>query len=554
MDALIPDDQGKIVTRRTPPWKTGRAPGGARAVRAGGARAVRRNDVLPGAMRLEGLSRSVHLDRGMYELTVAPAGEKRWLDSGVSVPMTQICPAAGSTQSWFEIVSPPGESAGWVGAEGGILFVRSSDDGGSAVITTYGVPAGKPLPKLSVRRIDPESHEALPPMAADGAVGRAVDTEIVLHIERLGDRHFASGQWAGHVDPRLRIEGISLRPLNTVPPDQVEYMGFHPGGARTAWVAGAALCGSRGRGLPLTGFAVRLSPELASRFDVVYEGFFLAGGAEASRRNGESCVGNRADDPLCAVRVDIIERVPEAAAEPTAVELSPGMHGDAPPVETVVTVQAPVSPDPTDEGAAASPEPTASPENIALPPLLHQIRFEMDLIREAFDAEYYVNTYHDIQNFLTSGGIEPIEHFCAIGWRENRNPCSWFSVKDYRTAYTDVAESMWNPFAHYIGHGKDEGRAICPAGSALTREQELTAELARAHEDLNVARKSFDAERTADREQLAAARKVNQSLFAALRDEPSLEGAVLALPRGGATVWDRLSRFRWWWWRRAAEL
>ena len=77
-----------------------------------------------------------------------------------------------------------------------------------------------------------------------------------------------------------------------------------------------------------------------------------------------------------------------------------------------------------------------------------------------------------------------------------------------------------------------EGRAICPAGSALTREQELTAELARAHEDLNVARKSFDAERTADREQLAAARKVNQSLFAALRDEPSPEGALLAFPRG----------------------
>src|SRR5208282_619257 len=48
-------------------------------------------------------------------------------------------------------------------------------------------------------------------------------------------------------------------------------------------------------------------------------------------------------------------------------------------------------------------------------------------------------------------------------WKEGRDPCAWFSTHRYLRRNTDVAESGFNPFLHYVLVGKKEGRRIWPA-------------------------------------------------------------------------------------------
>ncbi|HVH78796.1 MAG TPA: glycosyl transferase, partial [Stellaceae bacterium] len=138
--------------------------------------------------------------------------------------------------------------------------------------------------------------------------GREIPGELVLHIERQGDRLFPAGEWAGSPAERLRIEGFAIRPLEAISPGHIEYMGFGPGGRQTPWVTDVKLCGTRGRGYPLTGFAVRLAPALRNQFDVIYEGHFFESGVKGPLRNGEPCLPSIADDPLGAIRLRVVER------------------------------------------------------------------------------------------------------------------------------------------------------------------------------------------------------------------------------------------------------
>ena len=53
----------------------------------------------------------------------------------------------------------------------------------------------------------------------------------------------------------------------------------------TAWVSNGNYAGTRGRNLPLTGFAVRPSGELGERIEIAYEGSFFEGGVVGPKRN-----------------------------------------------------------------------------------------------------------------------------------------------------------------------------------------------------------------------------------------------------------------------------
>ena len=137
---------------------------------------------------------------------------------------------------------------------------------------------------------------------------REVGAEIVLHIDHQGDCRFVGQGWAGVRGRKQGIEAFGIRPLEGLVPSDIEYRGFGPNGRQTPWVTNATLCGTRGRHLPLTGFAVRLAPHLRDRYDVVYEGAFFAGGVVGPSRNGEPCVATMADDPLEAMHVRLLER------------------------------------------------------------------------------------------------------------------------------------------------------------------------------------------------------------------------------------------------------
>jgi hypothetical protein len=170
-------------------------------------------------------------------------------------------------------------------------------------------PAAAPPPsEADMARAGAERRLFETPPQSSGEQGRELGAEILLHIMGLGDRRFVEPGWAGHPGSRRQIEAISIRPREELEPSALEFRVFAQEGRATAWVSNGNYAGTRGRQLPLTGFAVRPATELRDRFDIVYEGCFFDGGVVGPKQNGEICTSPVANDPLEAVRISIVER------------------------------------------------------------------------------------------------------------------------------------------------------------------------------------------------------------------------------------------------------
>lgn len=264
--------------------------------------------VAAGGWEIEGRARSIEVEAGLHALIIGKLPTSRDKLAGVPLPLTQIAPIIGASVA---IISNSGGEDGWLGAGGGTLILKASS-AGRVFVTTYGITDEAALPELKLVNIEQlaaaQAPAATPASAPFALHGREIPRELVLHIERQGDRRFSAPGWAGSPGERLRIEGFAIRPLEAVAPGQIEYMAFGPGGRPTPWVTDAKLCGTRGRGLPLTGFAIRLAPALRDRFDVLYEGYFFESGLRGPQRNGEPCLPSVGDDPLGAIRLRVVER------------------------------------------------------------------------------------------------------------------------------------------------------------------------------------------------------------------------------------------------------
>ena len=297
---------------------------------AGGASSAEDQPVLTAQARM------FLLDEGLYAVNLAGHAPTD-AAAGVGMPAFHVSTPPSDEYDMVEIVAASGDVAGWFGADGGTVVVKSPPGGGIILITGYGSKGGAEEPSIDVRRLDrtrserapvaarpltaapgprpaePELAPAPPPPSepppqAPAWVERELSSEIVLHIEREGDRRFAAPGWVGNRGRHLRIEAFSIRPLEGLSPNDIEYKAFGPNGRETPWVTDAKLCGTRGRGLPLTGFAVRLSPHLRERFDVVYEGSFFESGVAGPQRNGDPCMPAVFNDPLEAIHLRLLER------------------------------------------------------------------------------------------------------------------------------------------------------------------------------------------------------------------------------------------------------
>jgi hypothetical protein len=266
----------------------------------------------------------LRLDEGLYALRIGEIAGNLGEIAGMVVPVAQVSAPFAEDGNGVEIVATfPGRGP-WLGKDGGTVILRAPISGGHLIVTVYGDP-GQPTtePSLNLRRLDGPGNgteAAGPPgpgpVAARPTGGRApvptagrdIPAEILLHIERAGDRLFPGRGWVGALGRRMRIEAFSIRPLERLLPAGIEMKGFLPNGAETPWVPGGQLCGTRGRGLPLIGFAVRVVPQQTDRFEVVYQGSFFAGGISQLHQNGDPCRAAAADDPLEAINVRLIER------------------------------------------------------------------------------------------------------------------------------------------------------------------------------------------------------------------------------------------------------
>lgn len=250
------------------------------------------------------------LDQGLYALEIGEMASRTGEVSGVRVPLVQIAVPPGSANAHVEILYSPGDK-GWFGQDGGTVILKAPPDGGHLFVTAYGLPGQAVLaPHVGLRRLD---RHRLNGTGTCGLLDEPADikTEVVLHMERFGDRRFPGQGWVGNRGKKLRIEAFSIRPIEILAARDIEFKALGPKGRQTPWVTDAKLCGTRGQGLPLTGFAVRLAPHIGARFDAVYEGAFFESGAVGPFRNGELCLSPIADDPLEAINLHLTRRAPQ---------------------------------------------------------------------------------------------------------------------------------------------------------------------------------------------------------------------------------------------------
>jgi hypothetical protein len=273
--------------------------------------------------------RMVAVDEGLYALRIGEIGGEGGAISGIEFPVAQVSAPFAEDGNGPEIVASFPRRGPWLGREGGTVIIRSPAGGGHVIVTAYGLAERSAVPlALDLRRLDgpaagvEDQDATASAVAGSGASAEnqthEVPTEILLHIERAGDRLFPGRGWVGALGRKLRIEAFSIRPLEAIAPSDLEFKGFLPRGGETQWVQGGVLCGTRGRRLPLIGFAVRLASHLSGRFDVIYQGSFFAEGISSPHRNGQPCRAAAPDDPLEAINVRILERSAEAQRNPAA--------------------------------------------------------------------------------------------------------------------------------------------------------------------------------------------------------------------------------------------
>jgi hypothetical protein len=272
----------------------------------------------------------LELPRGLYGLSIGQIKSEPRALASLAMPATHITSYPSEGRDGVEVFAASVEPAGWLGPAGGTVAIKVPSERGHVLITTYRCGDQEAVPlEIQIVRIDRSIQKPAP--AGDGDLatrptdaqdsrraaaepGPDVPLEIVLHIERMGDCRFAGGDWVGSRHQGRRIEAFSIRPLEKLAAADLEYKAYGPGGRETPWVAAGTLCGTRGKGIPLTGFAVRLVAQRGEPFDVVYEGAFAASGVAGPRRNGEPCMPSRTDDRLEAVKIQVIERTGQVTA------------------------------------------------------------------------------------------------------------------------------------------------------------------------------------------------------------------------------------------------
>lgn len=71
-----------------------------------------------------------------------------------------------------------------------------------------------------------------------------------------------------------------------------------------------------------------------------------------------------------------------------------------------------------------------------------------------FDSDGYLAVYQDV----AAVGVNPLTHYVTFGWREGRDPSALFDTSTYLDMYRDVALAGINPLDHFLNNGYAEGR------------------------------------------------------------------------------------------------
>ncbi len=260
------------------------------------------------------VARLVPLDPGFYAFSLAAETVWREPAAGLALPAVQLC-AAPCRDGAIEITDSFGRAGSWLGGRHKVLFVKASAGGGVALVTGYLArePDSMPL-KLDIRRVAPPGPAAPVMTLRMGGSGAAEPStegaglDIVAHIRGRGDVRFPDAPWIGRLGPGLWIEGFMILPQSRFAA-AIEYKGLTASGTETPWIGGGNFCGTRGRGIPLIGFAVRQKAVPGGvPLDCEYTGCFQSGATAGPTRNGAPCRSAIEHDALEGIQLRVTPR------------------------------------------------------------------------------------------------------------------------------------------------------------------------------------------------------------------------------------------------------
>jgi hypothetical protein len=222
----------------------------------------------------------------------------------------------------IDLLAAQGRGEQWLPGKDNLVVVRAPQPGALLLATAFGSPGQRPSPpKAAIRPLEasglpgdqPSDVATVEPPLTEQPLARRqreIRTEVTVHLEGVGDHVFPGAAWAGKPGERKRIEGFAIRPLQELRPNEIEYKALHPGGVETPWVPGPQFCGTRGRSLPIVGFAVRIAPHVQDQFSVVYQAAFFRGGITEPRGNGAPCMPAIAGDVLEGINIRVLQSQP----------------------------------------------------------------------------------------------------------------------------------------------------------------------------------------------------------------------------------------------------
>lgn len=246
------------------------------------------------------------LPQGVYALTVVDGGTRPGEAGGLRVPTAHVAVAPGGSVS----VETMGTVAGnWLAKRGDTVVVKVPEGTARVVLTSYKAD-GAETDSLSIRMTEVTGGGQ--PVAA-AAPAKPSGPEVMVHVQSRGDLYFPAGAWAGCAAERLWVEGIIINQPSGLAPEDLEYKALLATGWETPWTTGGNLCGSRGAGVPIIGFAIRLAGTAAVRYKCVYEGIFASGRQTGPVSDGAGCRSDVPNDPLLAFRLSFMENLALAA-------------------------------------------------------------------------------------------------------------------------------------------------------------------------------------------------------------------------------------------------
>jgi GT2 family glycosyltransferase len=290
-----------------------------------------RSDLMPPLTAVSASVQILPVSDGLYAFSVRQAapGRASALEN-LLLPAVHVGLGPGIASETVQFIPGPRTNGSWLCERGDMLVAKVSGRA-TLLLTSFQSPSGQTL-AIEVERLDnramssaarPGSAVAPPiggsevavPLPMPQSATASLPLRLNMHIRNVGDRSFTGVEWAGRSGTGKWIEAFSITPLEQTPSLDIEYKGLAATGAETPWIGNGGECGTRGKAMPLVGFAVRLRQNaMPSAFDCEYSGYFASGNVVGPLKNGAPCRSSLKNDPLEGVQVCITPRSSVAVA------------------------------------------------------------------------------------------------------------------------------------------------------------------------------------------------------------------------------------------------